>query len=41
MAIQLYKYYKQHCEIFRFLSPQNRDIFKFKNEIMDQKKERL
>jgi len=37
MAIQLYKYYKQHCEIFRFLSPQNMDIFKFKAEIMDQK----
>jgi|GEM_PF-1130817 hypothetical protein len=37
MVIQLYKYYKQHCEIFRF-SPQNRDIFKFKNEVMDQKK---
>lgn len=38
MTIQLYKYYKQHFEIFRFLSPQNRDIFKFNNDIVDQKK---
>ena len=37
MVIQLYKYYKQHCEIFRF-SPQNRDIFKFNNDVMDKKK---
>ncbi len=40
MVIQLYKYYKQHCEIFGF-SPQNMDIFKFKNKVMDQKKEKL
>lgn len=37
MAIQLYKYYKQHCEIFG-VSLQNRDIFKFNNDVMHQKK---
>jgi len=40
MVIQLYKYYKQHYEIFGF-SPQNRDIFKFKNDVMIQKKEKM
>jgi len=37
MAIQLYKYYKQNCEIFG-VSLQNRDIFRFNNDVMHQKK---
>lgn len=37
MTIQLYKYYKHHCEIFG-ISPQNSDIFKFNKDVMDQKK---
>jgi hypothetical protein len=40
MAIQLYKYYKQHCEIFG-VSPQNLDVFKFKNDVMIKKSLRM